>query len=189
MASGCPRQARLPLRWRLVFLSVYALHNAWNCWVFLNFSNFAPAKALLQSTDEQIGFITTVGWLGICATLPLVAVCSWHRTLLVAACLVNSLAPIVRYLTVDVCYQRAKGGALLVHNGQSCSYGLVVLSSFLSGVRRPAARAPGPAEFAAGSLTHLFGLRVLTRDRPPSACWVRGRAYWARSGPRSAARS
>ena len=142
MASGCPRQARLPLRWRLVFLSVYALHNAWNCWVFLNFSNFAPAKALLQSTDEQIGFITTVGWLGICATLPLVAVCSWHRTLLVAACLVNSLAPIVRYLTVDVCYQRAKGGALLVHNGQSCSYGLVVLSSFLSGVRRPAARAP-----------------------------------------------
>ena len=127
MASGCPRQPRPPLQLRLLFLIVYALHNAWNCWTFLNFSNFEPAKALLAATDDQIGFITTVGWLGICSTLPVVALCSWQRALLVVACLANALAPIVRYFAASACYH--DGG----HDALACSYTLVALSNYVQG--------------------------------------------------------
>ena len=127
MASGCPRQPRPPLQLRLLFLGVYALHNAWNCWTFLNFSNFEPAKELLAATDEQIGFITTVGWLGICSTLPVVALCSWQRALLVVACLANALAPIVRYFAASACYH--DGG----HDALACSYALVALSNYVQG--------------------------------------------------------
>ena len=119
--------ARPPLHLRLLFLIVYALHNAWNCWTFLNFSNFEPAKALLAATDEQIGFITTVGWLGICSTLPVVALCSWQRALLIVACLANALAPVVRYFAASACYH--DGG----YDALACSYTPVALSNYVQG--------------------------------------------------------
>ena len=122
-----PAPARPPLHLRLLFLIVYALHNAWNCWTFLNFSNFEPAKALLAATNEQVGFITTVGWLGICSTLPVVALCSWQRALLIVACLANALAPVVRYFAASACYH--DGG----YDALACSYTLVALSNYVQG--------------------------------------------------------
>ena len=96
-------------------------------WTFLNFSNFEPAKVLLAATDEQIGFITTVGWLGICSTLPVVALCSWQRVLLIIACLANALAPVVRYFAASACYH--DGG----YDALACSYTLVALSNYVQG--------------------------------------------------------
>ena len=97
-------------------LAVFSLHNAWNCWVFLNFTNFGPAEELLGVGDAEIGFITTIGWLGILSTLPLVTVCTWHRALLGAAGLMNVGPPVLRY------FAAAAG-----------SYHLVVLSNALQG--------------------------------------------------------
>jgi hypothetical protein len=68
--------------------------------VFLNFTNFGPAKALLGVTDEKIGAITTVGFLGILFALPFATGCRWHRTLLVAGGLLNATAPMLRYAAV-----------------------------------------------------------------------------------------
>ena len=84
-------------------------------------------KALLAATDEQIGFITTVGWLGICSTLPVVALCSWQRALLIVACLANALAPVVRYFAASACYH--DGG----YDALACSYTLVALSNYVQG--------------------------------------------------------
>lgn len=46
-----------------VCLGVFCLHNAFNCWMFLNFTNFAPAEQLLGADAQQVAFITTAGWL------------------------------------------------------------------------------------------------------------------------------
>lgn len=81
-------------------LLVYALHNAWNCWMFLNFSNFAPAQELLRVGEAEIGAITTAGWLGMIPTFPIAVVCSWHRSLLGMAGVLNVLAPVIRYFAV-----------------------------------------------------------------------------------------
>ena len=127
MPSGGPRQPSPPLHLRLLFLTVYALHNAWNCWTFLNFSNFEPAKELLAATDAQIGSVTEVGRLGICSTPPVVGVCSWQRSLLVVVCLANALAPMVRFFAATACYH--DGG----HDALACSYALVAVSNFVQG--------------------------------------------------------
>ena len=95
---------------------VFSLHNAWNCWVFLNFTNFGPAEELLGVGDAEVGFITTIGWLGILTTVPLVTVCTWHRTLLFVAGLMNVAPPALRY------FAAVRG-----------NYELVVLSNFLQG--------------------------------------------------------
>jgi len=78
-------------------LFVYCIHNAWNCWVFLNFTNVKPASELLGVSEVQISAMLTAGWVGILSTIPLVTVCTWHRTLLVAAGIVNACAPVLRY--------------------------------------------------------------------------------------------
>ena len=101
----------------VLILTVFSLHNAWNCWVFLNFTNFGPAEALLDVGDAEIGFVTTIGWLGILSTVPLVTL--WqgdHRTLLFAAGLMNVVPPVLRY------YAALQG-----------NYQLVVVSNFLQG--------------------------------------------------------
>ena len=36
-------------------LLVFSLHNGWNCFVFLNYVNYSPARALLNATDPEIG--------------------------------------------------------------------------------------------------------------------------------------
>ena len=69
----------------MVIIIVFAAHNAFNCWMFLNFVNFKPAQQLLHVNEEEVGFITTVGWLGILLTLPIVTACTWYRTLLFIA--------------------------------------------------------------------------------------------------------
>jgi hypothetical protein len=97
-------------------LAVFSLHNAWNCWVFLNFTNFGPAEELLGVGDAEIGFITTVGWLGILSTVPLVTVCTCHRMLLAAAGLLNVVPPVLRYFAA-------------LHG----SYKVVALTNFLQG--------------------------------------------------------
>lgn len=84
--------------------------------VFLNFTNFGPAEELLGVGDAEIGFITTIGWLGILTTVPLVTVCTWHRTLLFAAGLMNVAPPALRY------FAAVRG-----------NYELVALSNFLQG--------------------------------------------------------
>ena len=95
---------------------VFSLHNAWNCWVFLNFTNFGPAEELLGVGDAEIAFITTIGWIGILTSVPVVTVCTWHRTLLFAAGLMNVGPPALRY------FAAVQG-----------NYELVVLSNFLQG--------------------------------------------------------
>jgi hypothetical protein len=100
----------------LCILVVFSLHNAWNCWVFLNFTNFGPAEELLGVGDADIGFVTTIGWLGILSTVPVVTVCTWHRTLLFAAGVMNVGPPVLRY------WAALRG-----------SYELVALSNFLQG--------------------------------------------------------
>ena len=84
-------------------LSVFCLHNAWTCWVFLNFTNISPAAALLGVTDAQISSITAAGWCGTLAAIPVVTLAraSWHRPLLLLAGLANSIAPVVRYLAAS----------------------------------------------------------------------------------------
>jgi hypothetical protein len=101
----------------VLILVVFSLHNAWNCWVFLNFTNFGPAQKLLGVDRAHIGLITTAGWLGILSTVPLVTL--WqrdHRTLLFGAGVMNVVPPVIRYV-----------GAL--HR----SYALVLASNFLQG--------------------------------------------------------
>ena len=101
----------------VLILVVFSMHNAWNCWVFLNFTNFRPAQQLLNASAAQIGFVTTVGWLGILSTVPLVTL--WqgdHRTLLFVAGVMNVAPPVLRYC------------AALKRN-----YELVAVSNFLQG--------------------------------------------------------
>eukprot|EP00854_Cymbomonas_tetramitiformis_P009188 gene9188-10888_t len=82
---------------RVVVLLVYSLHNAWNCWVFLNFANYAPVERLLRVGEPEVGFINTAGFLGILITLPLVTICRRRRLLLFLAGLLNTAAAVIRY--------------------------------------------------------------------------------------------
>lgn len=94
---GQSPQRAVPLWRAAVIVAVFSLHNAWNCWVFLNFTNFGPPKKMFDATEADIGFITTMGWLGILSSVPIVTVCTWHRTLLWVAGVLNVLPPVVRY--------------------------------------------------------------------------------------------
>eukprot|EP00947_MAST-08B_sp_MAST-8B-sp1_P000338 g338.t1 len=82
----------------LLCLVVFSLHNGFNCFVFLNYVNYAPARALLNATDSEVGFVNTAGWIGILSGIPLVTVCRWHRTLLFLAGAAQCAAPVARYL-------------------------------------------------------------------------------------------
>ncbi|GMH47875.1 hypothetical protein TrVE_jg8970 [Triparma verrucosa] len=108
-----------PLLPRLLTLLTFTLHNSFNCWFFLNFTNFPPAQSLLSLTEQQVGSITTAGWLGILSTLPLVTLCTYHRTLLFLSGLLNILPPFLRYYTSL--------------NQTSSTYTLICLSNFLAG--------------------------------------------------------
>ena len=101
-----------------VILLVYSLHNGWNCWVFLNFTNFAPAQELLNVSAEEIGLLTTVGFVGILFGLPFATLCTYQRTVLVTGGALNAAAPVLRYYAV-------LGGH---------GYIGVLVSSFLQGV-------------------------------------------------------
>jgi hypothetical protein len=98
---------------------------AYNCFTFLNFTNPDPAAALLRISSEQVGFITTVGFMGIFFTLPLVTVCRCHRTLLVFAGVLNAAAPVLRYV--------AAANEDLLYVPQSMRYQAVLMSSFFQG--------------------------------------------------------
>eukprot|EP00656_Telonema_subtile_P030570 TRINITY_DN3354_c0_g1_i2.p1 TRINITY_DN3354_c0_g1~~TRINITY_DN3354_c0_g1_i2.p1 ORF type:complete len:416 (-),score=92.10 TRINITY_DN3354_c0_g1_i2:44-1291(-) len=87
----------VPLWKAAAIIVVFSIHNAWNCWVFLNFTNFDPPEELFGVGESQIGFITTAGWLGILSSIPVVTVCTWRRTLLFAAGVLNVLPSVVRY--------------------------------------------------------------------------------------------
>ena len=78
-------------------LTVFSLHNAWNCFTFLNFTNYAPTEELLGVDSSAVGLLTTVGWLGILSGVPLVPACRWHRSLLFTGDALNYLAPVHRF--------------------------------------------------------------------------------------------
>ena len=79
-------------------LLTFALHNAWNCWMFLNFTNFAPAAELFNVSDADIGLITTAGWLGIISTIPVGAlIIRRRRSMLFIAGFMNTAPAVVRY--------------------------------------------------------------------------------------------
>jgi hypothetical protein len=80
-----------------LILTVFVLHNGFNCFVFLDFAAFKPTSQLLGIDDGQVGLIGTMGWIGILLLLPVLTVCTWHRTLLLVAGAVNAAAPAVRY--------------------------------------------------------------------------------------------
>ena len=81
----------------LLILVVFVLHNGWNCFVFLDFAAFPPAIDLLHIDNGKVGLLGTMGWIGILLLLPVLTVCTWHRTLLFIAGAVNALAPALRY--------------------------------------------------------------------------------------------
>eukprot|EP00041_Stephanoeca_diplocostata_P037661 m.1433435 g.1433435 ORF g.1433435 m.1433435 type:complete len:452 (-) comp25080_c0_seq11:4744-6099(-) len=81
----------------LVLIS-FTLHNAFNCWCFLNFANFKPVEDLMHVTAHDVAFMTTIGWIGILSTLPIVTVCSYRRVLLCIGGLLNIAAPVTRYI-------------------------------------------------------------------------------------------
>ena len=92
--------ADAPPRWHAhVALLAYCVHNGWNCWVFLNFTNAQPAVEALHVDNASVSAITAVGWLGILAAVPLVPLCpaGHQRRLLVVAGLLNALSPVLRY--------------------------------------------------------------------------------------------
>jgi len=64
--------------------------------VFLNFANFDAAKALLHADDSQIGLITTMGWVGIVSTIPIVVFTKEHKQWLFIAGFLNCAAPVAR---------------------------------------------------------------------------------------------
>ena len=84
--------------------------------MFLNFTSFKPAEELLGVSESQVGFITTAGWLGILLMLPVVTLCTWHRSLLFFAGVLNVGAPVMRYFA-------ARGG----------NYPVVAFTNFLQG--------------------------------------------------------
>jgi len=88
-------------RWDLLkavtVIGVFSLHNAWNCFVFLDFNEYEYVKDLLNINDSQVGFINSMGWVGIISTLPLVTVCKWPRALLLIAGLINAFSPALRF--------------------------------------------------------------------------------------------
>ena len=92
------------------------LRCRFNCFVFLDFASYKPACELLDLGNDQVGLINSMGWFGILSTLPLVTVCTWHRSLLFAAAIVNAAAPALRY-----------------YSAVQQSYELMVVSSFAVG--------------------------------------------------------
>jgi len=106
----------------LIILSVFSLHNAWNCLVFLNFSNYGPGEALFGVGEGEIGLITTLGWVGILSSLPVVTLCRWHRLLLFAAGLLNTLAPIARYVAAEY---ESYLVVLLTNFAQGAAFGVI----------------------------------------------------------------
>ena len=103
-------------------LVVFALHNAWNCWVFLNFTNFAPAVELFNVSDADIGLITTAGWFGIIATIPVGAlVIRKRRLMLFIAGFLNTVPAVVRYF------------AARYLTGSIVGYRVVVATNFAQG--------------------------------------------------------
>lgn len=100
-------------------LAVFSMHNAFNCFAFLSFADYTPAKEIFHDsghgTDEDVGFINTMGWVGILSTLPVVSAVE-SRGLLVAAGLANTGAPVLRYL-----------------GARASNYPMVVAAQFLQG--------------------------------------------------------
>ena len=80
-----------------VVLATFSLHNGWNCWMSMNFVNFAPGMELLGVDEPTIGIINACGFLGILAGVPAVIVCRWPRTLLIFSGLLNVLPALLRY--------------------------------------------------------------------------------------------
>ena len=98
-----------------VVLAVFVLHNAWNCWCFLNFTNAAPAVALLGVSTRQVGMITAAGWCGILTSLPMVTlITKRHRSLLIVAGLVNACVPVARYYCANPTWAKGSGFTLIV---------------------------------------------------------------------------
>ena len=48
------RAVALTLSRQAGILFAYCVHNAWNCWVFLNFVNYGPAEAQLPVFDTRV---------------------------------------------------------------------------------------------------------------------------------------
>lgn len=96
-----PNSTKSPKTRRIIAVLVlisFSLHNAFNCWCFLNFANFKPVESLMHVTANDVAFMTTVGWIGILSTLPIVTVCTYRRVLLCIGGLLNVAAPITRYI-------------------------------------------------------------------------------------------
>ena len=108
--------------WRATaVLTVFCMHNAWTCWVFLNFTNITPAATLLGVSREDTSAITAAGWYGTLLSIPVVTLCpaSWHRPILLMAGVLNVTAPVMRYVA-------ALPG--------SQSFGVIVITEGMNGI-------------------------------------------------------
>jgi len=80
-----------------MILAAYCVHNAWNCFVFLNFLDFDAAKVLLKTSDSAVGAITTLGWVGILVAVVVATQTRLHMSCWWVGAFFNILAPIIRY--------------------------------------------------------------------------------------------
>jgi len=105
---------------RILIIVTFSLHNAYNCWFFLNFTNFKPAESLYQVSEADIGLITTAGWIGIIVGLPLL-VTKWHRSMLLFSGFLNTAPSLLR--------------SYVSHNlSEFHGVDIVILTNFLAGV-------------------------------------------------------
>ena len=62
-----------------VVLSVFMLHNAWNCWVFLNFATLPDvAQELIAVGDDDFALLTTLQWIGITVFGVIATAFTWY---------------------------------------------------------------------------------------------------------------
>lgn len=89
----------LPSRARgISVILVFAMHNCWNCWQFLNATGDADAaKELLAVGQDKIGILNSLGLIVTNVAMPIAMLSSRRRTMLWFGVLLNLASPVLRY--------------------------------------------------------------------------------------------
>ena len=79
----------------------YSIHNAWNCFVFLNFVDDGAARQLMGASEGEIATITSLGWVGIFLGAIVATFTRKHLTMFWVGAAFNIFAPILRYFVCE----------------------------------------------------------------------------------------
>ena len=112
-------------------LFAFSCHNAWNCWCFVNFTDYGPAAELLHVSSAEVGSITMAGWIGILVALPVVTVCTKRRRLLLfIGGAVNVAAAPARYFAAQYAGQTRSGYYAIVASNAAIGMAFGILSAW-----------------------------------------------------------